>query len=381
VPATTPGTALVLSRTTLDPFDRSVLVPDLTVYDVIIVNSSAGKDSEAMLAWLVELCDAQGVPRDRLVVVYADLGRVVHPGTRELAWAQARHFGLRFVVVARREDLLAQIGARAQRLREQGKADQTPWPSNNARYCTSDQKTSQVAKFMTKVVDEHRAAGHAGPVRILNCLGIRAEESPARAKKAPFGYDPANWSQAPVAARAASPARPARGARPARPATPAVPGRPGVQHSKRIVHRWLPIFDWSTPRVWQQIGRHGLPWHPAYRRLSRLSCVFCVLAGRRELTVAAQMYPELAGEYAALERRVGHPFKESVSMAQLMADAEDDQPDGLALFELPATGPLGELPAGAWTPEQAEPVPADDPDRPRTGCGQPSLFDALDEVA
>ncbi len=371
--------ALVLPTAALDPFGRQVVVPNLADYDLIIVNSSAGKDSEAMLAWLVELCDAQGVPRDRLVVIYADLGRVVHPGTRELAWAQARHFGLRFVVVSRRGDLLAQIAARSQRLREQGKGDQTPWPSNNARYCTSDQKTAQVVKYMTRAVDERRTAGHNGPVRILNCLGIRAEESPARAKKAAFSHDPANWSKPPVAARPARPARPAVGTRPARPATPAVAAQPGVQHSKRVVHRWLPIFGWSTPQVWEQIRRHGLPWHPAYQRLPRLSCVFCVLAGRRELTVAAQMYPELAAEYAALEQQVGHPFKESVSMAQIIAAAEADDADDLALFELP-TGPAADSGAGGaitWEPSGPLPVPGGDPDRSGLpGCRQDALFDA-----
>jgi 3'-phosphoadenosine 5'-phosphosulfate sulfotransferase (PAPS reductase)/FAD synthetase len=346
-----PVTALALTHPALDPFGRLVAVPDLADYDLVVVNSSAGKDSEAMLAWLVELCDAQGASRDRLVVVHADLGRVEHPDTRELAEAQARHFGLRFVVVARSEDLLAQIAARSQRLREQGRAGQTPWPSNNARYCTSDQKTSQIVKFETSEVDKLRAAGHVGPVRILNCLGIRAEESPARAKKAPFGFDPANWSKPPRAAQPARPARPATGTRPGRPATEAVPARPGVQHSKRVVHRWLPIFDWSTEQVWQQIGRHDLPWHPAYRRLPRLSCAFCVLAGRRELTVAAQMYPDLAAEYAALERQVGHPFKESVSMTQIIADAEAGALDDLALFELPAGRPAGDLAGPALCPE------------------------------
>jgi 3'-phosphoadenosine 5'-phosphosulfate sulfotransferase (PAPS reductase)/FAD synthetase len=374
--------ALALSRSALDPLGRHTAVPDLSEYSLIIVNSSGGKDSEAMLAWLVELCDAQGVSRDRLVVVYADLGRVVHPGTRVFAWVQARRFGLRFVVVARREDLLTQIAARSLRLREQGKPDQTPWPSNNARYCTSDQKTSQVVKFMTKAVDELRATGHTGPVRILNCLGIRAEESPARAKKSPFGFDPANWSKAPVAARPARPARPAVGTRPARPATSATLAQPGVQHSKRVVHRWLPIFDWTTPQVWQQIARHDLPWHPAYRRLPRLSCVFCVLAGRRELTVAAQMYPALAAEYAELERQVGHPFKESVSMAQLIAAAEAGDTDDLALVELPTADPRPELSATAWQPDGPMPVAARAPASQRhAGCVQASLFDDLDGVA
>ena len=50
--------------------------PDLTGYRWVVVNSSAGKDSPAMLDDVVERCDQVGVPRHRVVVAYADLGRV-----------------------------------------------------------------------------------------------------------------------------------------------------------------------------------------------------------------------------------------------------------------------------------------------------------------
>lgn len=52
------------------------MLPDLTHYHWIVLNSSAGKDSQAMLDYVVERCDAAHVPRDRLVVAHADLGRV-----------------------------------------------------------------------------------------------------------------------------------------------------------------------------------------------------------------------------------------------------------------------------------------------------------------
>ena len=147
--------------------------PDLTSYDVVLVNSSAGKDSQAMLDYLVEQAGAQGVPLARLVVVHADLGRVEWAGTRALAAEQAAHYGLRFEVVRREAgDLLDQVQARGM------------WPSSKARYCTSDQKRDQVAKLITRLAGEHARLGR--PVRILNCLGLRAQESPARAAKQAF---------------------------------------------------------------------------------------------------------------------------------------------------------------------------------------------------
>lgn len=276
-------TALAAAPTLFD-IDRPT--PNLASYDVILVNSSAGKDSQAMLAHLVELADTEGVSRERIVVVHADLGRVEWDGTRELAEKQAGMYGLRFETVARAEDLLDQIVTRHNTLRAKGDTTTPAWPSSQARYCTSDQKTSQVAKLMTRLADDHRRVHPERPIRILNCLGIRAAESPARAKKTPFGPD-----------------------------TTASNGR-------RTVDRWLPIFDWSDEQVWDTIRRSGLPHHPAYDAgMPRLSCIFCVLAGRKELILSARLNPAMAQEYLAVEQLVGHTFKADLSMAEIVAAA------------------------------------------------------------
>lgn len=260
-------------------------VPNLHDYDLVLLNSSAGKDSQAMLTHVVELADAQGFPRTQLLVVHADLGRVEWEGTRELAERQAAAYGLRFEVVQRTEDLLDQIVTRHNTLRSKGDTTTPAWPSSAARYCTSDQKTSQVAKLMTRLAADHRAGGNPGPIRILNCLGIRAQESPARAKKRPIGHDPAS-------------------------------------NGRREVTRWLPIFDWTTDQVWATIRRSGLPYHSAYDAgMPRLSCVFCVLSGRKELVLAARLNPGLAAQYLAVERRVGHTFRVDLSMATIVAEA------------------------------------------------------------
>ncbi|MFE4601109.1 hypothetical protein ACFRKE_09645, partial [Kitasatospora indigofera] len=69
-------------------------------YDWIVVASSGGKDSQAMLAKVVRTVHAAGVPRERIVVVHNDLDvtdsgeSVEWPGTMELAREQAEHYGL-----------------------------------------------------------------------------------------------------------------------------------------------------------------------------------------------------------------------------------------------------------------------------------------------
>ena len=53
---------------------------DLTTYDIILVNTSGGKDSQSMLDFVHGLAAEQGVA-DRLVAVHANLGRMEWQGS------------------------------------------------------------------------------------------------------------------------------------------------------------------------------------------------------------------------------------------------------------------------------------------------------------
>jgi 3'-phosphoadenosine 5'-phosphosulfate sulfotransferase (PAPS reductase)/FAD synthetase len=74
----------------------------LASYDWIVVSSSAGKDSQAMLDYVCELATAAKV-RERVLVLHCDLGRVEWQGTRELAERQARRYDVQFMTVVRLE--------------------------------------------------------------------------------------------------------------------------------------------------------------------------------------------------------------------------------------------------------------------------------------
>jgi hypothetical protein len=54
------------------------------------------------------------------------------------------------------------------------------WPSSSAR-CTSDQEGGPARKLITQLVAE--LGDLRRPARVLNCMGLRAEESRARLKK------------------------------------------------------------------------------------------------------------------------------------------------------------------------------------------------------
>lgn len=250
--------------------------PDLTSYDVILVNTSGGKDSQAMFDRVVELADAAGV-RDRLVAFHADLGRVEWPGTADLAAEHAAHYGVRFEKIARPQgDLLDHIERVGM------------FPDAARRYCTSDHKRGQGRKLLTALVRERAHLGR--PVRILQCMGFRRQESPARARKAALRHDQA------------------------------------ASNGKRHVDEWLPILEWTLEQVWDRIAAAGTRPHPAYAAgMPRLSCSFCVLASRSALVRAAQLRPDLAAEYAAVEARIGHRFKQDLSMAEIIAEAQQGQ--------------------------------------------------------
>ena len=45
--------------------------------------------------------------------------------------------------------------------------------------------------------------------------------------------------------------------------------------------------------------------------MSRLSCVFCIMASRADLRTAAQLQPALYRTYVELEERIGHTLSPS----------------------------------------------------------------------
>lgn len=241
---------------------------DLTAWDWIVVNTSAGKDSQAMMSVVCRMARAQGVLA-RVVAVHCDLGQVEWKGTRELAQEHAAAQGIPLRVIRREKgDLLAQVEARGR------------WPDSGNRYCTSDQKRDQAAKVHTALARE--AGLTMRPARILNCMGFRAEESPARAKRPVLERDERTSS------------------------------------GRKEVWDWLPVHDWTVGQVWDEIRACGMRHHPAYDLgMPRLSCCFCIFAPKAALMIAGQANPELLDEYCRVEEKIGHRFTNKMAIAEV----------------------------------------------------------------
>lgn len=272
-------------------FENKDFVPDLASYDVILVSSSAGKDSQALLDRVARLARAAGV-EERVTVAHADLKDMEWPETAELAAEHARSYGLRFELVAKEgPDLLDSVEKR------------NMWPDAARRWCTSSFKRQPILKLITALCEEarprrRRARGKKRPnapapppVRVLSCMGMRAAESPARAKKESLYRDE----------RASS--------------------------GRRTIDVWLTIFAWSDDEVWDRVSGCGTRVHSAYsKNLSRASCCLCVLSSKKDLVTAAKLRPELARRYAAVEQKTGHSFRKDLSMKEILDLAGVDQP-------------------------------------------------------
>jgi integrase len=115
-------------------FALPALVPELASYDVILVNISGGKDSQAALDETVRAAGAAGV-RDRIVTVFCDLGAEDEwPGTRELAAEHAAFYQLRHEVVCR--EVANAEGERVQQTLSEHIEQRGMWPDAARRYCT-----------------------------------------------------------------------------------------------------------------------------------------------------------------------------------------------------------------------------------------------------
>jgi len=270
-----PATAATASRTLLDRYQQAV-EDLLRAADVCLVQSSAGKDSLYILSIVVEVARRLGM-LDKVIVVHCFLGEDAEwPQVAELARRQAEHHGVRFVQVAAPGGLVALIDKRGM------------FPDSARRLCTSTLKRSEADKAIAMILDALGITRHAV---VLVCMGIRAEESPDRRLKAPLSVNTRTSS------------------------------------GNRLVLTWYPAFQVTQTAVWQRIRDLGLEYHPTYDALLfRLSCIYCVLAGKSHLVRAARLAKALGlsatERFLSLEERIQHTLKPGLSLARIVAEAD-----------------------------------------------------------
>lgn len=241
---------------------------------IFYVSHSGGKDSQAMYALIKKL-----VPSDQIVVVHANLGEVEWPGVLDHIQTNTEHH---VNVVQAGKTFLGMVEKRGM------------FPSSAHRQCTSDLKRGPI--FLLIRHDMKRR----GATIAINCMGLRAEESSARAKKQPLSFNK-------------------------------------MQSCKgREVWDWLPLFHYSTSEVFAAIADAGQKPFWAYEKNQRLSCVFCIMGSRNDLRHGAEQNPELFKKYVELEKKINHTMfmkgKNPISLEDHIKEEQSDV-EQLNIFE------------------------------------------------
>lgn len=218
---------------------------------IFYVSHSGGKDSQAMYIHLL----ANGIPNDQVVVVHADLGEIEWTGVHAHIVDTVAHE----VNVVHASKTFFEMVER----RYENRPEVPCWPSSATRQCTSDLKRGPIHKFIRHDMKARES------LLSVNCTGIRAAESNARAKKNPFTLSKT------------------------------------LSKAGREVYEWMPIFDWSTEKVFASIAQAGQEPFWAYEKNERLSCVFCIMGCKNDLRHGAEHRPELFSKYVEIEKRTG----------------------------------------------------------------------------
>lgn len=212
---------------------------------IFIVNHSGGKDSQAMFHFVMA-----NVPRHQVRVVHAILPEVEWEGVVE--HIEDTVLGLPVHTCQARRSLIQMISERGL------------FPSPTLRQCTSDLKRGPIEKTIRRMSKAENFS------LIVNCMGMRAEESSNRAKLNTLVFSERN------------------------------------SKAGREWYDWLPIHDWLIGQVFAKISSVGQKPHWAYEAgMSRLSCVFCIMASKKDLTTAARLNPKMYRTYVMLERTTG----------------------------------------------------------------------------
>ena len=264
---------------------------------IFFVSHSGGKDSQAQF-----LAIRKVVPADQIVVVHADLGEVEHSNVIDHIQDTIGGFTLlianAFHKNGRPADFFSLVRQRRESLDAKGNFDAPAFPSSTARFCTSDLKTGPIWREIRNFTD---GGENAYPL-VVNCVGIRGQESKSRAKKvAQRGTLSLNKKNT---------------------------------NSVREAYDWWPIADWTETNVWDEIyaadqephpaynlwirengkGRYGVEYH--VRGNERLSCAFCIFGSKNDLRNAAAQRPELLDALSKLEIEVRTTMFAGETLAQ-----------------------------------------------------------------
>lgn len=306
----------------------------LTMGAALAVSISGGKDSDAMLRHLVKLHHTEQWTGE-LFAITADLGRIEWPGTLDHIQAICSELDVPLVVVRRQKgSMIDRWDERRHILISQQnddleststkEGDKPFWSSSTARYCTKELKTAEVDRYLRRFS------------AVVCAVGIRAEESSNRAKKAHVQVRNDITTKALKTAKGLSALQHEAWA------NNAIAQWIDNNCKGRLALTWNAVLDWDIDQVWEMLGTsgnalenrrilyqdgdflaalEGWPAHWAYvSGNSRLSCSMCVLASSADIYNGAQHNISTWLELALMESQSGWSFQQGKWLSNLSID-------------------------------------------------------------
>lgn len=268
-------------------------------YKYLLVNISAGKDS---LASFLDLLD-RGVDESKIILCHQEVdGRgeafMDWPCTSSYIRALAEYFDVPVTFQYREGGILREM------LREESptagvwyeengqelvylptvrskNSTRRKWPSKGSdlktRWCSSYVKIDPF-KRMISSNPKYNSGTQEDPLKILVITGERRQESSNRAKYDEALVHPSN-------------------------------------SSRRIVHHWRNVIDWSEEMVWNKIAEHKIMPHPAYFiGFSRVSCQFCIFCQPDHFALLRHISPERFQAIADMEKELNHTIDQKADV-------------------------------------------------------------------
>lgn len=314
-------------------------------YDKVIVSLSGGKDSVAMLLYLLE----QGVPADRIETWHQSIDGMLDTHSPFMDWPSTEGY-VRQLCIALGVKLSWQwraFGFKGELLRQDSRSQdiyyrndeellvyhlpttrgelstRRKWPMKTAsltyRYCSSSLKIDPARRVMSNRPD--LKGSHERPIKILWMTGERRQESPARAKYAQIEHHPANTKA-------------------------------------RIVHHFRPVIDWKEDDIWSILERHRILPHPAYHLgLPRLSCRSCIFFSPDHWASLHDIDPAVTSMLHNIEKELNFTIDNKFSIPELIAMGKSRVTESNRHWIVQAVSPWSgsvhadhwQLPAGAFS--------------------------------
>ncbi len=237
-----------------------------------VVNHSGGKDSMRMLGFLRD-----HFPLADTYAVMADTGFEHQSPISATEWARLRckDFGLNLTVVRNLKRTYLEM-VEQRRL----------FPSAQFRQCTSDLKRGPIDKFIRSL--PHRV--------IVNCIGIRAEESTQRGKLSIWKLNESLTTR------------------------------------HRTVYNWLPIFHLSLEEILEWHRVRCVPLHPVYvpdyhwdgtvgGYLRRFSWRVCIFSTDADIHAIYKHDRAAFEDISNPEQRIGFTMRPGASLVQILQSA------------------------------------------------------------